>query len=131
MTVMRSRSRLVAAGALAIALSGALIPSVALAQEGPDTPVHGLIQAISEKRFDEAAQFFCPEFAGEAAQIDLSAAMAANLPEGIDPQLAADAFTLTVTGPGGEGEPVVTVLEGSPEGPQVSVEGTLGIDVDP
>ena len=41
MTMLPSRSRLVAAGALALALAGTTVPSVAWAQDGPESPVRG------------------------------------------------------------------------------------------
>ena len=71
MIVPRSRSRLVAASAFAFALAAAALPSIAVAQDDlPETPVRGLFQAIAEKRFEDTVQFFCPEFADQAAQMD-------------------------------------------------------------
>src|SRR5688500_13824193 len=103
MTMLPSRSRLVAAGALALALAGTTVPSVAWAQDGPETPVRGLFQTIVEKRFEDIGQYFCPEFADQATELDLGTALASSLPEGLDPQVAVDALVFAVTGPGGTG----------------------------
>ena len=116
MIVTRRRSRLVAASAFAFALVAAALPSVAVAQDDPETPVRGLFQAIAEKRFEDTVQFFCPEFADQAAQMDLGAALAGTLPPGVDPQVAADAIAFAVIGPEGAAEPVLTVGAVDPRG---------------
>ena len=131
MTMLPSRSRLVAAGALALALAGTTVPSVAWAQDGPETPVRGLFQTIVEKRFEDIGQYFCPEFADQAMELDLAAALASSLPEGLDPQVAVDALVFAVTGPGGTGEPIVTVVSEDATGTQLDVQATLNADLDP
>ena len=131
MTTPPSRSRLVAAGALALALSGSVVPSVTWAQAGPETPVLALFQTIAEKRFEDIGQHFCPEFAGQAAELDLGAALAGTLPEGVDPQVAEDALLFDVTGPDGSGEPIVTVVSEDATGTQLDVQATLNAALDP
>jgi hypothetical protein len=124
------RSRLALAGAT-LTLALAALPSVALAQDGPEAPIRGLFQAISEKRFEDAAQYFCPEFVDQAAQMDLGAALAGNLPAGVDPQVAEDALAFSVTGPDGTGDPVLTVGTEDPNGTSVTVDALLKAGLDP
>lgn len=123
----RHRPIALAAG-LALALAAAAAPMTA--QEGPESPVLGLLAAIEEKRFEDAAQSFCPEFADQASQFDFASAMAGSLPAGVDPQVAEDALVFTIAGPAGEGEPVVTLVSEDAEGARVSVEGTLQVSLD-
>ena len=131
MALTRTRPRLLAASALALALSAAALPSIASAQDGPETPVRGLLQAIVEKRFSDLEQYFCPEFASQAADLDLGAALASSLPAGVDPQVATDAIQFTVTGPEGVGEPVITVVSEDAAGSTLDVEATLIAGLDP
>lgn len=132
MIVPRSRSRLVAASAFAFALAAAALPSIAVAQDDlPETPVRGLFQAIAEKRFEDTVQFFCPEFADQAAEMDLGAALAGTLPPGVDPQVAADAIAFAVIGPEGAAEPVLSVGTVDPAGTPVAVDAVLTASLDP
>lgn len=118
-------------GAAAFAASVALVPAGAAAQDDPETPVVGLLQAMSEKRFEDLGQYFCPEFADQASGFDLGAEMAASMPPGIDPQLVLDALTISVTGPSGEPEPLIYVLAEDAASTVVGVEATMTISLDP
>ena len=118
-------------GAAAFAASVALVPASAAAQEDPETPVVGLLQAMSEKRFEDLGQYFCPEFADQASGFDLGAEIAASMPPGIDPQLVLDALTISVTGPSGEPEPLIYVLAEDAASTVVGVEATMTISLDP
>jgi hypothetical protein len=132
MTLAASRrSRLAIMGGLVLALAGTAIPSTTLAQDGPEKPVLSLFTAITEKRFADIGQSFCPEFAGQASQLDIAAAMTGSLPAGVDPQVAVDALAFSVTGPGGVGEPVITVLAEDAAGTSLGVEATLLASIDP
>jgi hypothetical protein len=122
--------RLAIAGAT-LTLSIMALPSATLAQGGPEEPVRGLFQAIAEKRFEDAGQFFCPEFADQAAQMDLNAALAGNLPPGVDPQDAADAIAFDVTGPDGTGEATLSVGIEDPNGTPIVVDALLTANIDP
>lgn len=117
--------------AAALAVSTALVPIGAAAQDGPETPVVGVLTAIAEKRFDDLSMYFCPEFADQASGLDLSAAMTANLPPGLDPQLAVDALAFSVTGPSGEAEPLILVLSEDEAATVLSVEATITVGLDP
>jgi hypothetical protein len=118
-------------GAAAFAASVALVPASAAAQDDPETPVVGLLQAMSEKRFEDLGQYFCPEFADQASGFDLGAEMAASMPPGIDPRLVLDALTISVTGPSGEPEPLIYVLAEDAASTVVGVEATMTISLDP
>jgi hypothetical protein len=131
MTATHRRSRLFVSFGLALALAGAALPSIAVAQDGPETPVRGLLAAIAEKDFENAAQFFCPEFADQAAQLDLGAALAGSLPPGVDPQVAADGIAFAVTGPEGAAEPVLSVGTVDPNGTRIAVDAVLTAGLDP
>lgn len=124
------RPAVAASAVLAIATVG-LFPASVAAQDGPETPVVGFLTAISEKRFDDLGQYFCAEFAAQASGFDLGAAMAADLPEGIDPQLAVDAMSIAVAGPFGEGDPLITVLAEDEAVTTLGVEATLVVTLDP
>lgn len=117
-------------GAAAFAASVVLVPAGAAAQDGPETPVVGLLQAISDKRFGELGQFFCPEFANQSSGFDLGAEMTASMPPGIDPQLVLDALTISVSGPSGEPEPLVSVIAEDTAATLLGVEATLTIGLD-
>ncbi len=125
-----ARPAVAASAVLAIVTVG-LFPASVAAQDGPETPVVGFLTAISEKRFDDLGQYFCAEFADRASGFDLGAAMAADLPEGIDPQLAVDAMSIAVTGPSGEPEPLITVLSEDEAVTTLGVEATLTVTLDP
>ena len=129
-TLAPYRTRLAVAGAT-LTLAIAAVPSVTLAQGGPEEPVRGLFSAIVEKRFEDAVQYFCPEFADQAAQMDLGAALAGNLPPGVDPQDAEDAIAFAVTGPDGSGEAVLSVGPEDPAGTRVEVDAVLTAGIDP
>jgi hypothetical protein len=124
----RVRPLALAAG---IALALGVTAAPAAAQEGPEAPVLSLFAAIEDKRFEDTAGSFCPAFAGQAAQFDMASAMAGSLPSGIDPQVAEDALVFAVSGPAGEGEPVITVVSEDADGTRLSVEGTLQVSLDP
>ena len=131
MTATRTRSRVIpASAALAFALACSS-PWVALAEDGPESPVQGLFQAFAEKRFEDAASYFCPEFASQAAQMDLGAAFIGILPANVDPQLAEDALTIAVSGPDGSGEPLVTTGAEDASGTEVDVDALLTAAIDP
>jgi hypothetical protein len=130
-TITLRRSRLLAASTFALVLTGAALPSVTLAQGGPEEPVRGLFAAFAEKRFDEVGQYFCPEFADQAASMDLGAAIAGNLPANVDPQVAQDAIAFSITGPDGTGEPILTVGAEDPNGTPVGVDALLTAGLDP
>jgi hypothetical protein len=131
MTILApSRLRLAIAGST-LTLAITALPSAALAQGGPEEPVRSLFSAIVEKRFEDAAQSFCPEFADQAAQMDLGAALAGNLPSGVDPQDAADAIAFDVTGPDGTGEPTLSVGIEDPNGTPIVVDALLTAAIDP
>jgi hypothetical protein len=85
---MRPRLATVAGLALAVSLTSA--PAV-LAQEGPEQAVSELMAAIEAKEFDGLAGFFCEEFAGQAADFDISGLASAF---GADPSLILDAIIL-------------------------------------
>ncbi len=57
--------------------------------------------------------------------------MTAELPPGIDPQLAIDALTISVTGPDGQGEPLVYVLSEDADVTSLGVEATMTVSLDP
>jgi hypothetical protein len=88
------------AGAVALTISTAAVaPAGVLAQDRPEAPVSGFLEALAEKRFDDLSQYVCPGFADQVAGYDIAAAMASDLPPGIDPQLLLDALSISVTGP--------------------------------
>jgi hypothetical protein len=118
-------------GAAVFAASLALIPANAAAQDGPETPVLGLLQAVSEKRFEDLGTYFCPEFADQASGFDLGAELTASMPPGIDPQLAIDALTISVTGPSGEQEPTISVIGEGADYTLLGVEATMTVSLDP
>ncbi len=115
----------------ALVMSLALVPIGTTAQDGPETPVLGFLTAMSEKRFDDLGRYFCPEYADQASGFDLSAEITAELPPGIDPQLAIDALTISVTGPDGQGEPLVSVLSEDADVTSLGVEATFTVSLDP
>ena len=127
-------TRLVRSGLLVattFVVSTALAPLGVAAQDGPETPALGLLGSIAEKRFDDLGQYFCPELADEATGFDIGASMAAELPAGIDPQLAVDALTISVTGPSGSGEPLLYVLAEDAAVTSLGVEATITASLDP
>jgi hypothetical protein len=83
----------VAAGALSLALSLVAAPVAVAQDDGPDTTLRNLVAAISAKDFGSLSSYFCPEFAGQVAGLDLSA-ITAGLPEGTDAQAVLDAFII-------------------------------------
>lgn len=132
MTAHDGRSiRPILAGAVALAISLAIVPPGATAQDDPEAPVLGLLTAISEKQFDDLGRYFCPAFADQASGFDLSSEMTADLPPGIDPLVAIDALTISVTGPSGEGEPLISVLFEDAPSTTLGVEATITVSLDP
>jgi hypothetical protein len=118
-------------GAAAFAASLALVPAGVTAQDGPEGPVMGIFAAISEKRFDDLGRYICPEFADSAGGFDLGSALTANLPAGIDPQLAIDALSIAVTGPSGGVEPLIYVLSEDAASTTLGIEATITVSLDP
>ena len=59
----------------------------------PTSTLRNLVAAIAAKDFASLPTYFCPEFAAQAAGLDLSAITAA-LPEGTDAQSLLDAFVI-------------------------------------
>jgi len=117
----RARLAILASG-LALALTVGALP--VSAQDSPETPVVGLLDALSEKRFSDLGTYFCPEFAAQAEGLDLTGAMAASLPAGIDIQLLLDSLVFSVEGLD------VSVADETDTSALVSVDATLTMSVD-
>ncbi len=117
--------------ALLASLALAALPAAVVAQDGPETPVLEFMAALEEKRLEDAATLFCPQYALAPEDMDLGAALTGGLPEGIDPQFVLDAVVIDFTGLGGEGEPSVTVTAEEGDGSvslQLDAEVHIGID---
>jgi hypothetical protein len=119
-------------GLVVAAQAVAGVPASTIAQAGPEVPVLGLFSAIEEKRFDDVPSYFCPAYAGDAADLDLAASLTGSMPEGIDPQAVLDALSFEVTGLSGTGEPVISILSEEPDGRIVlGVEALVRAGIDP
>ena len=72
--------------------------SAVLAQDGPEVTITNFAAAIEAGQTDILPTFFCPEWAFQAAQFDVSTIVAGlaalGLPEGVDPSTIAAGIAL-------------------------------------
>jgi len=91
-----SRTRLAAvASSLALSLSMVSAPAV-LAQDDPAATIQGFMDAVVAKDFEALPSYFCEAQAAQAANFDM-AALAEEMPPGLDVQSLLDAFIFDVT----------------------------------
>lgn len=121
MTTPRARLAAVA-GSLALSLSLASAP-VALAQDGPEATVEGLMAAIEAKDFEGLPSFFCAEFADQMGVLDM-AALTEGMPPGMDVNTLLDAFILDT-----EIASMEVVSQSDTEA-VVQVDGSMTMDID-
>jgi hypothetical protein len=118
-----TRTRLAAVSAsLALSLALVSVPA-ALAQDGPEATVEGLLAAIEAKDFEALPTFFCEEFAGAMGAFDLSA-LTEGMPEGMDASTLLDAFIIDTEIASME------VLSQTDAEAIVQVEGSMSMDID-
>jgi hypothetical protein len=121
MTDPRTRVAAVA-GSLALSMSLALAPA-AMAQDGPEATIEGFMDAVAAKDFDALPGYFCEAEAEQAAQFDL-AALAGEMPEGMDVSTLLDAFIFDISL-----DSLEVVSESETEA-TVHVVGSMAMDID-
>ena len=121
MTNPRMRMTAVA-GSMALSMSLALAPA-AMAQDGPEATIQGFMDAVAAKDFEALPGYFCEAEAEQAAQFDM-AALAGEMPEGMDVSTLLDAFIFDVSL-----DSLEVVSESETEA-TVRVVGSMGMDID-
>jgi hypothetical protein len=121
MTNPRMRSVAIG-GSMALALS--IVATPALAQDDPTATIQGFMDAIVAKDFEALPSYFCEAEADQAAQFDL-AAIAGEMPEGLDVQSLLDAFIFDI-----QLESMEVISQDETEA-VVAVTGTMAMDIDP
>jgi|GEM_PF-6239039 len=121
MTNPRMRMAAVA-GSLALSLSFAAAPAV-LAQEGPEATIQGFMDAVVAKDFEALPSYFCEAQAAQAANFDM-AALAEEMPPGLDVQSLLDAFIFDVT------LDSIDVLSQTDTEAVTHVMGSMAMDID-
>jgi len=114
-----SRSRLAAAGGLAMVFSLVVAPATMAQSDGPEQTVLDLLAAVEAKQFDSLGTYFCAEYADQAAGLDFSS----MLPEGTDADALLAAFIIDT-------EATTEVLSQTDTEAVVKLTGTLSMQVD-